>query len=124
MQVEHFKLKPAWIIGIVGLIVVIGVGVMLLRPKKLTGSYSTDVTVLFATSKDTMKFTRDNQVVEYSDGEKTNTGTYKIDGDQLVLKLGKTDISAKLAKDNQSFKITSASGMTAFAKRLTYKLDD
>ncbi len=123
MPLKGTKLKPAWIIGIVGLIVVVIVGVLLLRPKKLTGSYSTTVTVLVATSKDTLKFTRDNKVVEYSDGEKTNTGTYKIDGDQLTFKLGKTDLSAKLAKDHQTFKIESASGMAGFSKGLVYKLD-
>lgn len=124
MKSKLSGVKPAWVIGVVIALIVIVVGVIALKPKKLNGNYSAEVTVLFIKSKDTLKFTRDNKVVEYQDGKKGATGTYKIDGKNLNFNLDSTAINAKLADDHKSFKVTSGSGSGAAAAGITYTLED
>ncbi|MFC6180980.1 hypothetical protein [Lactiplantibacillus daowaiensis] len=124
MPTKLTKIKPVWIISIIGVLIVLIVGGLLLRPKKLNGSYSAEISILFTKSKDTLKFTKDNKVAEYADGEKTNTGHYKIDGDKLTFNLGDVHVKAKLASDHKSFTLGSGTGIAGMAKGLHYTLDD
>ncbi|KRL00516.1 hypothetical protein [Liquorilactobacillus capillatus] len=114
------KIKKNWLIGSIAIIVVIIiVGVMLVLPKQLDGKYSHTSTFLFITSTDTLKFDGD-KVIEYADGKKTNSGTYKISGDKLEMKISGTNMTAKLADDKKSFVIKSAEGMSSLAKGFKY----
>lgn len=116
MLTKITKVKPVWIISIIGILVILIIGGMLLRPKKLNGSYSAEMTFLFIKSKDILKFTKDNKVVEYAEGEKTNTGHYKIDGDKLTFNLGHVHVKAKLASDHKSFTLGQGTGIGGFVK--------
>lgn len=96
------KFKPGWLIGIGVAVVVIIVAVVMMMPKHLSGTYTAKTTVLFVTTKETLKFDGDKV---YEEGT-SNKGTYKIDGDKIDMTLGNTNATGTLSKDKQSFETT------------------
>lgn len=114
------KIKKNWLItGIAIIAVVVIVGVAMALPKHLDGKYSHTVTLLFISSTDTLKFDGD-RVIEYADGKKTNSGTYKISGDELKMRINGINMTAKLSDDKKSFVIKSADGIASLAKGFKY----
>lgn len=101
------KIKPAWLVGAAALVVVVIVAIFMLRPKGISGDYASKTTIFGVTSSDTLVF--DGKKVSEKDTD--NKGTYEISGDTLKMKFGDYTITAKLAKDHQSFTITNASGV-------------
>ncbi|GAJ26838.1 hypothetical protein JCM15457_1789 [Liquorilactobacillus sucicola DSM 21376 = JCM 15457] len=114
------KIKKSWLItGIAIIAVVVIVGVVKALPKHLDGEYSHTTTFLFISSTDTLKFDGD-KVIEYADGKKTNSGTYKISGDELKMKINGVNMAAKLSDDKKSFVVKSADGIASLAKGFKY----
>lgn len=109
--------KTKWIIAVV--VAVLIIGFFVLKPKHLSGSYSHTINAIILKSTDTLKFDGD-KVTEYTDGEKMNTGTYKIKGDQLSVKFGRFHINATLSDNKKSFVITSATGASDLASGFKY----
>lgn len=110
------KVKPAWLAGGIGALVVIAIIIYLLIPKGLSGSYEHKTTLFGTTSTDTLTF-KGKQVTEVQNG---NTGTYKISGDTLEMELGGSKMTAKLSSDKKSFTIQSASGLAGLAAGIKY----
>ncbi|MFC6260326.1 hypothetical protein [Levilactobacillus fujinensis] len=114
------KFKKNWLIGgVIVAIIIIVIAVIALSPKHLDGKYSHTTTLLFVSSKDTMDFKGD-KVTELVDGKKTNSGTYKISGDQLTMTINDYQMKATLSKDKKSFVIDSATGAANMAKGFKY----
>lgn len=109
--------KTKWLIAIV--FIVLLVGFFVLKPKHLSGSYSHTINAFFTKSTDTLKFKGD-KVTEYADGEKMNTGTYKIKNNQLTVKFGRFQMNAALSDNKKSFVITSATGASDLASGFKY----
>ncbi|MCT4488404.1 hypothetical protein [Levilactobacillus parabrevis] len=114
------KIKRGWLIG-GGVVVfaVIIIVVVMAMPKHLSGKYSHTTTFLLSKSTDTLKFDGD-KVIEYSDGEKVNAGTYKIDKDQLNMKIAGYNMNATLSDDKESFVINSADGLANLGSGYKY----
>lgn len=114
------KIKKNWLIGGIAIVaVVVIVSVALVLPKHLAGKYSHTTTFLFISTTDTLKFDGD-KVIEYADGKQTNSGTYKIAGDKLEMKISGMNMTAKLADDKKSFVIKTAEGMSSLAEGFKY----
>ncbi|WP_054750658.1 hypothetical protein [Lacticaseibacillus thailandensis] len=107
------RIKPSWLIGIAVVAVVVIVGVVMVMPKHLSGSYSAKVQILWSTSTDTLEF-KGNKVHEKGTH---NNGTYKIKGNKLDMTLDGDHKTATLSKDKKSF------DLTAFGMKLHYTKD-
>jgi len=120
MKDGNGKIKRGWLIGggVVLIAVIIIAGVMMM-PKHLSGKYSHTTTFLLSVSTDTLKFDGD-KVIEYADGEKIHTGTYKIDKDQLNMKIGGYNMNATLSDDKKTFVINSADGLANLTSGYKY----
>ncbi|WP_225049262.1 hypothetical protein [Lacticaseibacillus kribbianus] len=122
MSFDMKKLTPKWIAIGVGVLVVIVVAVVMAMPKHLSGSYSHTTDLLFVKATDTLKFDG-STVTEYADGEKTNTGTYTLKGDQLEIKVGDYSMTATVSDDKKSFTVQHADGLADLARGMKYSLD-
>lgn len=86
---------------------------------KLSGAYTGKITLLFVEQKDTMIFDGD-KVTEKQNGKVIDKGTYKIDGDDLTIKINDYHLRAKLSDNRKSFTVTSADGIANLVKGTTY----
>ena len=93
----------------IGLLTLAGCG-----SNKLSGDYTGTVKFLLMESKSTLTFKGDT-VTEKQNGDTTNKGTYKIEDNQIQMKLGDTNMTADLSKDRKSFTLKSAEGLAGFA---------
>ncbi|EPN9407226.1 hypothetical protein ACT47E_002261 [Enterococcus faecalis] len=91
--------------------------------KKLSGEYTTTINLIFAETTNTLTFNGD-KVTEKQDGEVTNEGTYSISDDQLEIKLGDYQMTAKLSEDKKSFTIESSDVLGGVGKGLKYTKED
>ncbi|QEA59602.1 hypothetical protein FGL74_07745 [Leuconostoc koreense] len=92
---------------------------ILLLPKHLQGKYSHTTNMFLVTSTDTLEF-NGNKVTEYTDGRKTNIGTYKLSDKTLEIKINGYSMTANLSNDKKSFTVKSASGVAELAKGFEY----
>ncbi|MBZ5985086.1 hypothetical protein KIJ05_08155 [Leuconostoc gelidum subsp. gasicomitatum] len=114
------KVKPTWIAGGVGIIVVLAIIIIAVLPKGLNGSYTGNVEFLFMKTKDTLKFSGDSVTEIDEDGTVSNKGTYKISGHTLEMKIGNYNMTAELSDDKKSFVVKSADGMAGLANGTKY----
>lgn len=123
-SVAHKK-KRKWLFGLLGGVIIIGLVVtalfVFILPKKLSGTYSAEIPLLFRDVTDTLTFS-EGKVAETFDGQKMSKGSYTISGDKLTLIIGKSTLTAKLAKDKKSFAIQTAGGETGLTEGLTFTL--
>ncbi len=110
------QVKPSWIVGGIGAIIVLAVVIFMLIPKGLNGSYSHTTTFLGTSTTDTWVF-KGKDVTEKGTG---NKGTYKVSGDNLEIDLNGQKMTATLSDDKKSFTIDSAPGLAALANGTKY----
>ena len=65
-----------------------------------------------------------NKVTEYTDGRKTNTGTYKLSGQKLEIEINGYFMIANLSDDKKTFTVESATGVADLAKGYKYTKSD
>ncbi len=90
---------------------------------KLSGNYTGKVKFLLMEQESTMTF-NGNKVTEKQDGKVTSEGTYKIEDNQLQMKLNDTNMTADLSKDRKSFTIKSAEGLAGLANGTKFTKED
>ena len=110
------QIKPAWLVGGIGAIIVLAIVIFMLIPKGLNGSYSHETTLLGTTTTDTWTF-KGKDVTEEGTG---NKGTYKVSGNNLEIDLNGQKMTATLSDDKNSFTIDSAPGLAALASGTKY----
>lgn len=115
--------KNIIISGSAVLVVIIGLCIFFSLPKHLTGEYSHTTNLILVSSTDTLKFDGD-KVIEYSDGEKTHSGTYTISGNELKMTIDSYNMTAKLSDDKQSFVVESADGLATLTEGFKYTKSD
>lgn len=76
----------------------------------LNGDYTGTFNFLGMESPINMRFDSDT-VTEIRDGEETNSGTYKIEEDELIITIDDYNLTAELSDDKESFTVTSADGI-------------
>lgn len=98
------KIKPAWLAGAAGVIVVIIIAVILLMPKGLSGTYVNKTSFLGIESKSTISFKGKNYTED--NGTDKEQGTYKISKDKVTLTSSDgQSITADLSEDHKSISI-------------------
>ena len=90
---------------------------------KLSGNYTGKVKFLLMEQESTMTFNGD-KVTEKQNGKVTSEGTYKIEDNQLQMKLNDTNMTADLSKDRKSFTIKSAEGLAGLANGTKFTKGD
>lgn len=106
--------------GVIFVLIVGIICIILLLPKHLQGKYSHTTDMFLVTSTDTLTFDG-NKVTEYTDGHKINTGTYKLSGQKLKIKINGYSMIAVLSDDEKNFTVESASGIAGLTKGFEYK---
>lgn len=90
----------------------------------LSGDYTGTVTLLWVESTSTMRFDGDSITEVNSEGEETNSGTYEIIDDELIMTINQYNIRAELSEDRESFTVTSADGLVQMLSGVTYTKAD
>ncbi|MFL2079434.1 hypothetical protein [Marinilactibacillus psychrotolerans] len=89
----------------------------------LNGDYTGTFSLLGMESPITMRFDGDT-VYDIQEGEETNTGTYEIDDDELIMTIDEYTVNADLSDDRESFTVTSADGLVAMLSGVTFTKED
>ncbi|MCT4388704.1 MAG: hypothetical protein ABF754_06250 [Leuconostoc pseudomesenteroides] len=124
LNIKQLLSSKGKLIGsIVVILVIIIMCIILLLPKHLQGKYSHTTDMFLVTSTDTLRFDG-SKVTEYTDGRKTNTGTYKLSGQKLEIEINGYSMIANLSDDKKTFTVESATGIADLAKGYKYTKSD
>ncbi|MGX7024596.1 zinc ribbon domain-containing protein [Vagococcus hydrophili] len=98
------KIKPSWLIGGLGAVVLVIISIFMLMPKGLSGVYTQKTKFLGVESSTSIKFNGD----KYEETKNAdNKGTYKIEKNKISFfsKDGEESIDGTITDDRKSFKL-------------------
>lgn len=85
----------------------------------LNGNYTGTFGLLYEETYRTIRFDG-KSVATIQEGEKTDSGTYEINGDNLIITIDGIKIRAELQEDKESFTVKSADGLLDVISGITF----